>query len=295
MNAATEPPIGPIRSIVAAIGSVFINALILLFGRVVRRSEAAWLAGPVGSDYIGDHPYEEVARREQLELVRRAARGGLVDDMAKLDGGGFSADRLSAEVRAFYEQTASYRMDVWSETFFPGNIALWLLVTTISRKVNQLNFPLSALATARGMDSEIVLLKERDGGVRYAGWYRRLKDSGRVIYTGFYMSARVPAQDRACVKVVFPMPRGNATVILKPSVDDDGNLLLSSRGSGFGDVGFYRIADLGDDRLRVWRVSRLHEEFHVYVDDANVLRCDHSIRFLGIRVLHLHYRIERAR
>ena len=43
----------------------------------------------------------------------------------------------------------------------PGKIGLWLLVTTISRKVNQLNFPLHALATAKGIDSEIVLLRSR--------------------------------------------------------------------------------------------------------------------------------------
>lgn len=32
-------------------------------------------------------------------------------------------------------QPTAYRMDVWSETFLPGNIGLWLLVTCISRKV----------------------------------------------------------------------------------------------------------------------------------------------------------------
>lgn len=73
------------------------------------------------------------------------------------------------EVRHFYEHTAAYRMDVWSDTFFPGNIGLWLLVTTISRKVDQLNFPTHALAAAKGIDSEIVHLKSTDGRVRYAG------------------------------------------------------------------------------------------------------------------------------
>ena len=287
-------PLGPIRKLVAAVGEVFISALILIFGRSVRKAAVPWLAGPVGSAYIGDRPYEEVATREGLELVRRSVGGGLLPDMRALDGPLFYADQLRAEVRAFYEQTAAYRMDVWSETFFPGNIGLWLLVTTISRKVDQLNFPLNALATARGLDSEIVLLRSRDGAVRYSGWYRRLMDGGRTIYTGFYMTERAPHCSNPCVKVVFPMPRGNATVILRPSVDEEGNLRLSSRGKRFGDAGFYRVHDRGDE-LRVWRVSTLTEEFSVYVDEAGVLRCDHSVRFLGMPVLHLHYRIERAR
>lgn len=295
MGHITEERPNPIRALIAAIGAVIIRSLISVFGRVVRESSAPWLSGPVGSDYIGDTPYEEVAARENLELVRRASGGGLIADAGVLDAPGFRIAELRREVRHFYEHTASYRMDVWSDTFFPAKIGLWLLVTTISREVNQLNFPLHALATAKGIDSEIVLLKERSGGVRYAGWYRRLMEQGRTLYTGFYMTTRVPHCDGACVKVVFPMPNGNATVILRPSIDGDGHLRLSSQGRRFGDAGFYRVHRIGDDRLRVWRVSTLHEEFRVYLDDGGVLRCDHAVRFLGMPVLHLHYRIEPAR
>jgi hypothetical protein len=290
-----EETLGAVRGCLAVLGAAFIRLLILTFGRSLATSSAPWLSGPIGSDYIGDLPYEEVAARENLQLVRRASSGGLLPDVGALAGPGFHVDRLRTEVRHFYEHTAVYRMDVWSETFFPGNIGLWLLVTTISRKVNQLNFPLHALAAAKGIDSEIVLLLDRTGAVRYAGWYRRLVETGRTIYTGFYMTERVPRCDNPCVKVVFPMPDGNATVILRPSVDERGHLRLSSKGSRFGDAGFYRVAAVGDDRLRVWRVSTLHEEFRVYVDDAKVLRCDHSVRFLGMPILHLHYRIERTR
>ena len=295
MTPSPQESLGPVRGLIAAIGATFIYALIRVFGRVVGESSAPWLSGPIGSDYIGDKPYEEVAARENLELVRRASAGGLIPDFKVLDGPGFNADRLRSEVRHFYEHTATYRMDVWSGSSFPGNIGLWLLVTTISRKVNQLNFPLSALDAARGMDSEIVLLKQPDGAVRYAGWYRRLMDTGRTIYTGFYMTTRVPHCADPCVKVVFPMPNGNATVILRPSVDQDGHLRLASRGRRFGDAGFYRVQRIDGDRVRVWRVTTLHEDFRVYVDGDGVLRCDHAVRFLGMPILRLHYRIERKR
>jgi hypothetical protein len=292
VQTAPEKPFGPIRGLVAAIGAVFIGCLIRVFGREVHEASEPWLSGPCGSEHIADKPYEEVAARENLEVVRRAASGGLIPDFAVLDGPGCSTAQLQPAIRHFYENTASYRMDVWSDTFFPGNIGLWLLVTTISRKVDQLNFPLRALQTAKGIDSEIVLLKDRAGAVRYSGWYRRLMEMGRTIYTGFYMTARVPHCPTPCVKVVFPMPNGNATVILRPSIDAGGHLVLSSAGARFGDAGFYRVQRLDNDRLRVWRVSTLREEFKVYVDDEGVLRCDHSVGFLWMAILHLHYRIE---
>ena len=49
-----------------------------------------------------------------------------------------------------------------------------------------------------------------------------------------------------------------------------------------------------DAGARVWRVRTLRERFHVYVDDAGVLRCDHAVRFLGLPVLTLHYKMMRA-
>jgi hypothetical protein len=284
--------LGPVRSAVAAIGASFIYLLIRIFGRQVRDEQAPWLLGPLGGDYIGDRPYEECALREQLSLTRGATEGGLIPRFDVLDGDGFDAGKVDPRVRQFYEHTARYRMDVWAETWFPASLGLWLLVTTISRKVNQLNFPLRVLDTAKGMDSEIVLLHDAAGRVRYAGWYRRLAESGRVIYTGFYLTARVPRCATPCVKVVFPMPHGNATVILRPAVGSNAELELSSEGAGFGDAGFYRVQRISDGKLRAWRVASLKERFRVYVDGKGTLRCDHQVSFLGFRVLHLHYRIE---
>ena len=128
MKAVPEAPLGPLRGLIATIGAVFIGGLIRVFGRVVRESTEPWLSGPSGSDFIGDTPYEEVAARENLELVRRSSSGGLLHDFGVLEGPGCAVAKLQPAVRHFYEHTAAYRMDVWSDTFFPGNIGLWLLV-----------------------------------------------------------------------------------------------------------------------------------------------------------------------
>ncbi len=282
-----------IRRFVGTIGAWFIYTLVWIFGRTRRWSDMPWLAGPLGGSVIGDAPYREVAEREQLAVERTARDGGLIPDFSVLARDGFDPSRAHPLVREFYEHTTRFSLDVWSKTYFPTNIGLWLLVTTISREVNQLNFPLSPLDTARGMESEIILMRRADGSVRYTGWFRTLAAQQRVLYTGFYMTERVPHETGPCVKVVFPMPRGNATVILRAHVDATGALILDSSGRRFGEAGFYRVQARGDERARVWRVSTLREHFRVYVDEAGVLRCDHRVRFLGLPCLTLHYKMTR--
>jgi hypothetical protein len=287
-----QPPrVGWFAAPVAAVGAWFIRRLIGIFGRTHRREDVAWLAGPVGGAVIGDAPYVEVAAAEGLAVERPARDGGLVPSFEQLRSGAFDPDAAHPLVREFYEHTTRFAMDVWSRTYFPASIALWLLVKTISRQVNQLNFPLSPLETAHGMVSEIISLRRADGTVRYTGWFRTLSAGERVLYTGFYMTEVAPRLAIPCVKVVFPMPRGNATVVLRPSLRPDGSLVLDSSGRRFGDAGFYRLDARGPAHLRVWHIKTLREAFHVYVDRHATLRCDHTVRFLGLPVLTLHYKI----
>jgi hypothetical protein len=279
-----------IRDLVGTLGAWFIHALIRVFGRKRQRSDVPWLVGPVGGAYIGDSCYEETAGAEGLDVERHASAGGLIPDFDVLASAAFDPRRVHPQIRDFYENTAAYRLDTWATTYFPANLALWALVTTISRKVDQLNFPLDGLDTAHGMTSEIVRLTEPSGRVRYTGWFRKLQRTRKVIYTGFYMTATPPLLEGACVKVVFPMPHGNATVILRPENDAGSGFRLASVGRGPGDAGFYRVQVEGG-ALRVWYIASLHETFRLYVDDEDAVRCEHDVRFLGLRVLTLHYRI----
>jgi hypothetical protein len=281
-----------VRNAIGWIGEQFIYLLIKIFGKRVDLENENWLKGPLGSDYIGDKPYDEVAQKEGLTVKRDSETGGLIPNFNALNGPDFDVNKVHPAIRIFYENTAQHRMDVWPKTYFPTNIALWLLVTTISRKVDQLNFPTNAFDLALGMSSEIILLNQKNGETKYTGWFRKLQGTNRVLYNGFYMLDRVPLTSGPCVKVVFPMPDGNATVILRPENAKNGAFILNSSGKGFGDAGFYRVQKQRS-RLKVWLITTLKERFNVYVDEENVLRCNHHIRFLGLPVLKLHYRIQR--
>jgi hypothetical protein len=291
--AVGAPRVGWFAALVGTIGARFIYVLIRVFGRARRRTDIGWLVGPLGGKTIGDAAYREVAEAEGLTIEREARHGGLVPSFDQLRSPSFDPARVQPLVREFYEHTTEFAMDVWSKVYFPASIALWLLVKTISRQVNQLNFPLSPLDTAKGIVSEIISLRRADGSVRYTGWFRTLVADRSVLYTGFYMTETAPGPGVPCVKVVFPMPSGNATVVLRPALQPDGSLILDSSGKQFGDAGFYRMQRIDDHRLRVWQIKTLKERFHVYVDDTGVLRCDHEVRFLGLPVLTLHYKIFR--
>jgi hypothetical protein len=262
-------------------------------GRRVAKRSAEWLSCPLGErGLIGTGIYERIAQTEGLE-ARIDQHAGLIPDFAALRGPGFDPGAVHPDIRHFYEHAAEYHLEVWSEVHLIGKFFLWLLVEFISRRMNQLNFPLSSLEVAKGMSSEVVRLVEpTTGELRYTGWLRRLKSSGHVIYAGLYSTVRVPNEAVPCVKVTFPCS-GSANVYLKPIAYEGGSFGLDSSGSGFGKSGFYRLVASGPDHWRVRNVRTLHELFHVYVDDEGVLRTDHTISFLHLTILRLHYKVMR--
>src|SRR3954470_18095434 len=168
----SAPRIGKLGSLVGAVGARVIYLLVRLFGRAHRRVAVPWLDGPIGGARIGDAAYAEVAAAEGLTVERHAHDVGLVPRFEQLRGDSFDPSAVHPLVREFYERTDTFAMDVWSQRFFPLSLGVYLLVKTISRQVDQLNFPLAPLDTAHGMASEIIALRRGDGTVRYTGWFR---------------------------------------------------------------------------------------------------------------------------
>jgi hypothetical protein len=263
-------------------------------GRLVRKSEASWLVGPLGGrERIGIGIYERVAQAQGL-VIRTPSNAGLLEHFNVLRGPDFNPDAVHPDIRHFYEHAAEYQLDVWSEVSLTGRFFLWLLVEFISRRMDQLNFPISSLEVAKGMTSEVVQLVEPGTGrIVNTGWLRRLKSSGRVIYAGLYSATQMPDEAGPCVKVTFPC-RGSANVYLTPVAHPDGSFGLVSSGSAFGRTGFYRMIDAGPDHYIVRHVRSLREVFHVYVDAEQVLRTDHTVFFLGLSIIRLHYKMTRA-
>ena len=267
------------------------------FWRAVGRpvdlaGEHAWLDAPMHSgSVIGDGWLGDAATSYGGVLRDGDADAGLLADMAALDGPGFSAADLRAPIRDFYEHTAGWRMEVWTQwspLFQPGGE---LVSRLFGRRVQQLALPTRPLDVALGLDSRVTVLTDADGRQRAAGWLRTLRSTGEYVYSGCYSSRRLPESDRSSVHVTFPLEEGNVQVFLRPRVLPGGALELTSPSGAFGADGAYVVVRVGDE-VHAARAP-IHETFRVYVDADGVLRTDHDLRLWGATAVRLHYRLER--
>lgn len=261
-------------------------------GRRIALADHPWLDGPVGPvERIGEQFFAELADGHRLRARDAGPGHGLMPSFDALRCPGFDPRDVAEPIRRFYEHTSSYRLDVWSQWSGPFRPFGWALARLFSRRLEQLNVPLTPLSTAAGMSSSIVQLEDpASGSFRYTAWVRRNKQSGETIFAAGYSITPLPGHGRV-VKVVFPLPNGNATVLLRPIALEDGSLLLQSRGKRFGDPGFVFVVAGTRGKSWVRYVSTFHETIRVFVDEAGEVRTDHDFHIWGRRFLRLHYRM----
>jgi len=269
------------------------RALMLATSKRVPRDSVPWLLGPMaGQDVVGHGWVERVAS----ELGGRTSRGddhGLLPSFEALRGPAFEPSAVDPRVADFYEHTAGWVLDLWSEwsavawPFGRAITALW------SQRLQQLSLPMRPLDVSMGMDSEVVHLHDADDRVVGAAWLRTMRKTGETTYSGQYGVARLPGSTQPVVRVVFPLPIGWLPVFLTPEADRDGGFHLHSRVGPFGSEGAYLVMDRFDGTVNVRRLP-LTEHFHVYADADGDLRCDHSLRLDRVPAVRLHYRMRRA-
>jgi len=266
-----------------------------LTGESVSLSDCPWLEGPVGDvGLIGSAFFRRLAERKNLDFVANGPGRGLIDDFSRLSGPACRPDDVDVRVIAFYENTADFEFDIWSEwcgAFRPFGGAL---AAIFSRRLQQLNVPLSPLDTKLGITSDVVQLKERSSGqVVYTAWVRDVVSTKRTLYAGSYSVSHVPGYAGPCVKVVFPLPNGSAMVIMRPESGPDGSFTVRSAGVRFGDPGFYFFVQKEPGRGWARHVRALQEAIRVYADAQGTLRADHDLWIWGMRFLRLHYRMRK--
>lgn len=265
-----------------------------LTGKSVELRDYPWLDGPVGDvELIGSAFFRRLAEKKKLDFVSEGPGRGLIEDFSRLSGPACSPSDVDARVIAFYENTADFEFDVWSEwcgAFRPFGGAL---AAIFSRRLQQLNVPLSPLDTRLGITSDVVQLKERSGQVVYTAWVRDVVSTKRTLYAGSYSVCHVPGYPGPCVKVVFPLPNGSAMVIMRPESGPDGSFTVRSAGVRFGDPGFYFFVEKEPGRGWVRHVRALQEAIRVYADTQGTLRADHDLWIWGTRFLRLHYRMRK--
>ncbi len=262
------------------------------WGRNINPEDYSWLMGPFGDlDGIGDQFISQLAEREQLVVERNVTSRGLIASIDQLNLTDAELSALSPRVIDFYEKTALYDLH-FSVKWNPFFKVFGVLVNKMfSRRINQLNIPIKNLKQAELIKSEIITLSDAvSGEVKYTIWLRTIESTGQIIYSGIYGVCTLPS-GRACIKAIFPLPKGNATVIMSPAVGDNGALILDSSGRGIGDAGFYFL--LNDSNGKHWtRFIRSFRDKLVVREEDGFIVAEQTLTLWGLRVLKFNYRIK---
>jgi hypothetical protein len=143
---------------------------------------------------------------------------------------------------------------------------------------------------SKTLKSKIIYLVNEDSNtLKRIIWLRKFKQSGQVVYSGVYETCLIP-NGQKCIKAIFPLPNGSATVILTPTVGENGELILNSSGNKIGDSGFYFL--LKDARGNLWtKFIRSFKDKLVVSSENGKLKALQTLTMWNLRVLQFSYTI----
>ncbi|MBZ5712955.1 hypothetical protein, partial [Nannocystis pusilla] len=217
---------------------------------------------------------------------------GLIDGLAALAGPGFDPQAVDPRIHDFYAHTAAYDLRIESRWSGPFRAVGWSIARMFARRLAQLNMPLSKRELRGGFESRIVRLVDDTGQVRHTAWVRTAVETGRPAFVGEYGTTIIPGHAGPCIKVVFPLPNGNAIVVLRPRADPNGGLSLVSDGRRFGDPGFYFTVLAKPGEAWVRRVRTMKEQLSLQVE-GDAIAAFHRFMVFGLPFLELRYEIAR--
>lgn len=266
---------------------------VILFGKKIIPNQYEWLLGPFGKTKgIGQKFIEQLAKNENLEIDRSEQERGIIQSINQLNLSNQELYVLSKNVIDFYENTSNYKFDLkvkWNPFFkFFG----WLLKILFSNRIEQLNLPMESNKNSEALKSEIIhLIDKKTKVLKRTIWLRTFTNSGQVVYSGVYEPCTIPNGD-TCIKAIFPLPNGNATVILNPSVGKNGELILKSSGKKIGDSGFYFL--LNDSKGNTWTkyIKSFQDKLVVSSKNERII-AEQTLTLWNLRVLTFVYRIKK--
>ncbi|MBR9853959.1 MAG: hypothetical protein GYB37_05185 [Algicola sp.] len=264
---------------------------VIVFGNKIDTTNYKWLLGPFGGTYgIGQKFIEQLAEKEHLVINNQKKNKGLIESIDQLNLSTDEVKALSQGVIDFYENTSDYELRLkvkWNPLFKGFGI---LIKVIFSNRIDQLNVPIKNLGEASGLTNEVIkLINSKTNKVARTIWLRTFKSTGRVVYSGVYETCTIPS-GKTCIKAIFPLPNGNATVILSPRIGKNGELILDSSGQKIGDSGFYFL--LKDSKEQLWtKFIKSFKDILVVSSENDRITATQTLTLWGLRVLRFEYEI----
>lgn len=271
----------------------FTQQWVIVCGRKINPSENTWLFGTFGEvSGIGEKFIHQLAEKEDLTIIRKSNSKGLLDSILSLNLSENEIKKLPKNVIDFYEKTSEYKLQLnvkWNPIF---KIFGYVVNRLFSQRINQLNIPTNNIQSSENLTSEIIeLVAKNTNEVKYTIWLRKFQSTGKVIYSGIYTTCLLPS-GTTCVKAIFPLPKGNATVILKPSVGEKNELILDSSGNKFGDAGFYFL--LNDSKGNCWsKYIKSFTDKLIVSDENEKLKARQTLKLWRLKVARFEYEMKK--
>lgn len=271
----------------------FTQQWVIICGRKINPSENTWLFGTFGEvNGIGEKFIHQLAEKEDLTIIRKSNSKGLLDSISSLNLSENEIKKLPKNVIDFYEKTSEYKLQLnvkWNPIF---KIFGYVVNRLFSQRINQLNIPTNNIQSSENLISEIIeLVAKNTNEIKYTIWLRKFQSTGKVIYSGIYTTCLLPS-GITCVKAIFPLPKGNATVILKPSVGEKNELILDSSGNKFGDAGFYFL--LNDSKGNCWsKYIKSFTDKLIVSDENEKLKAKQTLKLWRLKVARFEYEMKK--
>lgn len=267
---------------------------VILFGQKIDKLEHKWLLGPFGElNGIGVKFIKQLANKENLVIDNQKNGKGLIQSINQLNLSEKELEVLSKNIIDFYQSTSDYKLKLkvkWNPFF---KIFGLLLRVIFSKRIQQLNVPITSIENSETLKSEIIHLKDKNTNeVKRTIWLRAYQTTGQVVYSGVYETCVIPS-GKTCIKAIFPLPNGSATVILTPKVGKNGELILESAGNRIGDSGFYFL--LKDSKGQLWSkyIKSFKDKLVVRSENENI-SASQTLTLWNLRVLKFEYKIKKS-
>ncbi|WP_270087883.1 hypothetical protein [Sphingobacterium sp. SYP-B4668] len=271
----------------------FTQQWVILWGKKIDPEDTNWLMGPLGNlNGIGENFINELAEKEMLIIKRGTKSQGLIESIDAFQLPESKLARLSKNVVDFYTNTSDYDLD-FSIKWNPFFRVFGIMVTKLfSNRIKQLNIPTKNIKQTESLTNEILtLIEPNTNRIKYTAWYRTIKKNGKVVYSGIYGTCILPSGE-TCLKAIFPLPKGNATVIMSIDINLKGELILNSSGKKFGDAGFYFL--LNDSKGNYWtQYIRSFQDRLIISQQDNHLLAEQRLTLWKLMVLRLRYEIKK--
>ncbi|GAB2667117.1 hypothetical protein GCM10027036_20870 [Flavihumibacter cheonanensis] len=265
---------------------------VITTGKKIDPTAYSWIIGPFGENNVSGNKFiTELAAKEKLTIIQSDRNTGLLPSINKLKLSENELAKLSQQIIDFYEKTSNYDFEFtvkWNSMFKVFGI---LISSLFSSRLGQLNLPTNNSIAFQKLRSEIITLVESESNeTKYTCWLRYIQSSDQPIYSGIYGVSTLPSGKR-CIKAIFPLPNGNATVLMTPRVSNNGELILESSGNRFGEAGLYFL--LKDAKGKYWTkyIKSFHDCLHVKAVN-NILLAEQVLTLWGKEVLRFNYKIQ---